>query len=251
MTSRWEEDPSKIRKGKIMMNFNDLTIDEKKDTAITESRSFSAEWCRADIDEMVDEYAKEYVTMSRDFCDMWTPEDLAAYLYEEVEKATKTWTDDDELALSELDSLLAYEMDDEDDHEDVVEEWTEWLVLAGELERVDSNPGGPGVWAWCPDHRAEVPGCDQPIDSMDEARRIFDAYDPLGLWFSKRHAEAQAGEDPRIWRRYEVDLVCQTCSRDSDGLISVRDDAVRLSKSFDVDGDLAAQTLIRTILSNI
>ena len=188
--------------------------------------------------------------MSRDFCDMWTPEDLAAYLYEEVEKATKAWTDDDELALSELDSLLAYEMDEEDDHEDVVEEWTEWLVLAGELERVDTGDGAP-VWAWCPDHRAEVPGCDQPIDSIDEARRIFDAYDPLGLWFSKRHAEAQAGEDPQIWRRFEVDLVCQTCSRDSDGLISVRDDAVRLSKSFDVDGDLAAQTLIRTILSNI
>lgn len=246
---------------------DDMRMGEDEDDPITESRSFAAQWCRGecpeidlptprrvydDIDEMVDEYAEDYVKMHQDFCGMWTPEELAAFLYDEVEKAAETWTDDDELALSELDSLLAYKMDDEDDHEDIVEEWTEWLVLAGELERVDTgDSAADAVWAWCPDHRAELPGSDKPIDSLDDARRIFDAYDPLGLWFSKRHAEAMAGEDPKIWRRYEVDLVCQTCTRDADGLISVRDDAVRLSKDFDVDGDVAAQALISSILPHI
>lgn len=246
---------------------DDMRMGEDEDDPITESRSFAAQWCRGecpeidlptprgvydDIDEMVDEYAEDYVKRSQDFCGMWTPEELAAFLYDEVEKAAETWTDDDELALSELDSLLAYKMDDEDDHEDIVEEWTEWLVLAGELERVDTGASASdAVWAWCPDHRAELPGSDKPIDSLDDARRIFDAYDPLGLWFSKRHIEAMAGEAPKIWRRYEVDLVCQTCTRDADGLISVRDDAVRLSKDFDVDGDVAAQALISSILSHI
>lgn len=197
-------------------------------------------------------YEAEYDDLRHECGDAWTPDEVAEYLYEHVDQMTSQWTDEDEQALDDLHAVWAYEMDDEDDHEDIVEEWTEWLVLAGELERIDTGDDlTPAIWAWCPDHRAELPGSDQPIDSLDEARRIFDAFDPMGLWFSKRHAEAQAGETPRIWRRYEVDLVCQTCSRDSDGLISVRDDAVRLSKDFDVDGDAAAQALISSILSHI
>lgn len=206
----------------------------------------------AGIEETVQMYEDEYDDLRHECGEAWTPDEVAEYLYEQVEKVTSEWTDDDEQALDDMHALWAYEMDDEDDHEDIVEEWTEWLVLVGELERIDTGDDlTRAVWAWCPDHRAELPGSDQPIDSLDEARRIFDAYDPMGLWFSKRHAEAQAGKTPRIWRRYEVDLVCQTCTRDADGLISVRDDAVRLSKEFDVDGDAAAQALISSILSHI
>lgn len=233
-------------------------------------RSFADEWMRgecpevdlpaaevidatiAGIEETIQMYEDEYDDLRHECGEAWTPDEVAEFLYEQVDQMTSQWTDEDEQALDDLHAVWAYEMDDEDDHEDIVEEWTEWLVLAGELERIDTGDDmTPAVWAWCPDHRAELPGSDQPIDSLDEARRIFDAFDPMGLWFSKRHAEAQAGEEPRIWRRYEVDLVCQTCSRDSDGLISVRDDAVRLSKDFDVDGDAAAQALISSILSHI
>jgi len=234
------------------------------------ARSFADEWMRcecpevdlpaaevieatiAGIEETVQMYEDEYDDLRHDCGEAWTPDEVAEYLYAQVDQMTSQWTDDDEQTLDNLHALWAYEMDDEDDHEDIVEEWTEWLVLAGELERIDTGDDiSHAVWAWCPNHRAELPGSDQPIDSLDEARQIFDAYDPMGLWFSKRHEEAQAGEEPRIWRRFEVDLVCQTCTRDADGLISVRDDAVRLSKDFDVDGDKAAQALISSILSHI
>lgn len=166
--------------------------------------------------------------------------------------ALDDWTDEDEKALSDLHSLWAYEYDDDDAEEALADEWTEWLVLAGELERVDSgDEQATPVWAWCPDWRAELPGSDKPFAHLDDAKAVFDAYDPMGLWFTKRHIEAMAGEEPQLWRRYEVDLVCQTCSRDADGIISVRDDAVRLSKTFDVDSDEAARTLIASILSHI
>ena len=233
-------------------------------------RSFADEWMRGEcpeidlpvadvidatingIEETIQMYEDEYDDLRHECGEAWTPDEVAEYLYEHVDQVVSQWTDEDEQALDDMHALWAYEMDDEDDHEDIVEEWTEWLVLAGELERIDTGDDlTRAVWAWCPDHRAELPGSDQPIDSLDEARRIFDAFDPMGLWFSKRHAEAQAGETPRIWRRYEVDLVCQTCTRDADGLISVRDDAVRLSKDFDVDGDAAAQALISSILSHV
>jgi hypothetical protein len=228
-------------------------------------RSFADEWMRGEcpeidlptsesIEEDLARYEAEYDDL-RDECgdEAWTPDEVAAYLYEQVEQATSGWTDEDELALDEFASLLAYEMDEDDeDGDDIVDEWHEWLVLAGELERIDSgDEHATPVWAWCPDHRAELPGADDPISHLDEAKRIFDAYDPMGLWFAKRHAEAMAGEEPQLWRRYEVDLVCQTCTRDSDGIIAVRDDAVRLSKDFDVDGDAAAQALISSILSHI
>lgn len=228
------------------------------------ARSFADEWMRGEcpdidlpasesIEEDLERYEAEYDDL-RDECgdEAWTPDEVAAYLYEQVEQATSGWTDEDELALDEFASLLAYEMDDDDEDDDIVDEWHEWLVLAGELERIDSgDEHSTPVWAWCPDHRAELPGADDPISHLDEAKRIFDAYDPMGLWFAKRHAEAMAGEEPQLWRRYEVDLVCQTCTRDSDGIIAVRDDAVRLSKDFDVDGDAAAQALISSILSHI
>ena len=236
-------------------------------------RSFADEWMRgetteadtpdvavtdetiAGIEETIQMYEDEYDDLRHECGEAWTPDEVAEYLYAQVDQMTSQWTDDDEKALEDLHALWAYEMDDDDDDDDdddIVEEWTEWLVLAGELERIDTGDDiSHAVWAWCPDHRAELPGSDKPIDSLDEARRIFDAYDPMGLWFSRRHDEAQSGEEPRIWRRFEVDLVCQTCTRDSDGLISVRDDAVRLSKDFDVDGDKAAQALISSILSHI
>lgn len=212
------------------------------------------------IEETIDMYADEYDDLRYECGDeAWTPDEVAEYLYEQVEKESekllspqhREWSDEDERALSEFASLLADDVWD-DESDDIVEEWHEWIVLAGELERIDSGSDrAAAVWAWCPDHRAELPGSDSPMRSLEEARRVFDAYDPLGLWFAKRHAEVQAGEDPQIWRRYEVDLVCQTCSRDADGLISVRDDAVRLSKDFDVDGDTAAQALISSILAHI
>lgn len=222
-----------------------MTVDESDDIRMDDedlpTRSFTETWClpRSVSEDDMETEAGEALT----------PDEIAAMLYDRVDGLAHQWTDDDQKALDEMDALWAFEMDD-DSEPDVVDEWTEWLVLAGELERIDTGDGSP-IWAWCPDHRAELPGADDPISSFDEAQRIFDAYDPLGLWFAKRHAESMAGEEPQIWRRFEVDLVCQTCSRDSDGLISVRDDAVRLSKEFDVDGDMAAQTLIKAILSHI
>lgn len=205
----------------------------------------------AELEADLDQYEAEYDELRHISGEAFTPDEVAEMLYEQVDQMTSQWTEEDEKALDEFGALIAYEADDDDDEmADIVDEWTEWLVLAGELERIDTGDGSP-VWAWCPDHRAELLGADRPMAHVDDARALFDSYDPLGLWFSKRHAEAQAGEEPQIWRRYEVDLVCQTCVRDADGLIAVRDDSVRLSKEFDIDGDVAAQALISSILSHI
>lgn len=222
------------------------------------------------IDDQVERYADEYENLDDELDDVWEAAEIQDHLYrqacEELIKLSKPelesttgvcphtseWADEDEKALCDLHSLWAYEFDDDDADEMLGDEWTEWLVLAGELERVDSgDEQTTPVWAWCPDWRAELPGSDCPFSHLDDAKAVFDAYDPMGLWFSKRHVEAMTGEEPQLWRRYEVDLVCQTCTRDAAGLVSVRDDAVRLSKAFDVEGDKAAQALIASILSHI
>lgn len=148
--------------------------------------------------------------------------------------------------------LDAYDEDDDDealiDYDDTVEEWTEWAVIAGEMDVLTRSRGGHPVWTWVPDHRAEVPGTGRTYHELDAAREVFDLIDPMGAWLSLRCREARDEKALQLGRRFEVDLVCQTVRRSATGIESVRDEAVRLTKGFDIDRDEYAQQLLRDIV---
>lgn len=190
-----------------------------------------------------------YTTLAhtRYVCDqLLSTHDLYAHLDDE-------WTQDDEDALREHDSLIAYEDPTDDDIEaaaavlsDDVSEWVEWIVISGELERVTED--GQTIWVRVPNRAGGVDGEDVDM-TQEDAAEIFDALDPMSLWFQARFDESQRGETPSIARRYEVEMVCQVCSVDEEtGIVCVRDDVMSRRKSFDVCDDTAAQRLCEALL---
>lgn len=192
-----------------------------------------------------------YTTLAhtRYVCDqLLSTHDLYARLDDDDE-----WTQDDEDALREQESLIAYDDPTDNDIEaaaavlsDDVSEWVEWIVLSGELERVTED--GQTIWVRVPNRAGGVDGEDVDM-TQEEAAEIFDALDPMSLWFQERFAESQRGETPSIARRYEVELVCQVCSVDEEtGIVCVRDDVMSRRKSFDVCDDTAAQRLCEALL---
>lgn len=159
------------------------------------------------------------------------------------------WTEDDEHALRDEESLIAYEDPTDDDIISAgksFSEWTEWMVLSGEMERIDTD--GESIWVRVPNRTGGVCGEDAEM-IQEDAERLFEELDPMQLWFQQRYAESQRGETPSISRRWEVELVCQVCSVDEDtGIVCVRDDAMSRRKSFDVCDDSAAQRLCDALL---
>lgn len=154
--------------------------------------------------------------------------------------------------------------DDDDEDADCVEEWTEWVVLAGEQEELTFDAGGDllrgypqmitnlmrevgRAWTWVPTTSQEVPGSG-PFLSRDDALEVFESYDPFLCWIENRKREVADGLPLELDRRFEVSLVCQTVRRSEDGLESVRDDSVSMSKSFDITRDEKAKRLLRHVL---
>lgn len=171
----------------------------------------------------------------------------------------RTWQPEDEAALNDHNALLAIPVTSMSDDEIAVaaecltkssSSWTEWIVLSGELDRIDTNTDTP-TWAWIPNSSGGVSGEDTPM-SQDQATKIFDEIDPMGVWFRKRWNEARAGKKIELERKFEVELICQVCSVDEDsGIVCVRDDIMTRKKSFDINGDKTAQILCAALLANI
>jgi len=147
---------------------------------------------------------------------------------------------------------------DAEDDADRVEEWTEWFVFAGEQEELRFDSAGDS-WRWCPQMEVgrawtwvltpfgEVPGAG-PFLSRDDALEVFESFDPFLCWIENRKREITEDLPLELDRRFEVCLACQTVRRSEDGLESVRDDSVSLSKSFDITRDEKAKRLLRHVL---
>ena len=161
------------------------------------------------------------------------------------------WTQEDENALEEFGGLLCYNPDEDDDLDGTFSEWTEWVVLSGEMEALAFTSSGHPIWGWMLDEEtAEIPGYEYSYADRDDAKRIFDEIDPMGSWFGRRVAEAKRGETLNLERCFQVELVCQTIRRDANGTESVRDDSVRLVKCFHIYDDVPAQVLVKSLVEH-
>lgn len=161
-----------------------------------------------------------------------------------------------EKILRETYEYLSHNDDDED--ADCVEEWTEWIVLAGEQEELRFDSAGDS-WRWCPDMEvgrawhgvhttSEKVPWSGPFLYRDDALQFFNSYDPFLGWIENRKREVAEDLPLELDRRFEVCLVCQTIRRSEDGLEIIRDDSESLSKSFDITRDEKAKRLLRHVL---
>lgn len=158
-----------------------------------------------------------------------------------------TWSDEDKRALALLHEI--WTDDDADDDEVLDDDWAEWLVICGEQEELAFDDDSAPAWVWVPTRRSEVAGADHPFLSRDDALKVFNNTDPFVLWMGRRIDEVASGREMELDRRFEVDLVCQIVSRTADGIESVRDDSVSMSKSFDITHDGKAQRLLKNLFA--
>lgn len=165
--------------------------------------------------------------------------------------------DDYERILRDTYERFSSHNDDNYDEEDNrFDEWTEWFVFAGEKEELSfysdiimlASGMAPGrAWTWVLTPFGEVPGAG-PFLSRDDALEVFESFDPFLCWIENRKREIAEDLPLELDRRFEVCLVCQTVRRSADGLESVRDDSVSMSKSFDITRDDKAKRLLRHVL---
>ena len=166
--------------------------------------------------------------------------------------------DDYERILRETYEDLSHNDDDDDDDDGRVDEWTEWIVLAGEQEELRFDSAGDS-WRWCPDMEvgrawhgvhttSEKVPWSGPFLYRDDALQFFNSYDPFLGWIENRKREVAEDLPLELDRRFEVCLVCQTIRRSEDGLEIIRDDSESLSKSFDITSDEKAKRLLRHVL---
>lgn len=163
--------------------------------------------------------------------------------------ACMSMSEDEKRALALLNEIWAYN-DDEDDAEAFEDSWTEWVVLCGEQEELTFDEDCAPAWVWVPTRRkSDVAGVDHPFLSRDDAIKVFDDMDPFVMWMGRRLDEVASGKEMELDRRFEVELVCQNVSRTADGIESVRDDSVSMSKSFDITHDGKAQRLLKNLFA--
>lgn len=223
---------------------SDIDDTEDDDWKMSDRMSPTLAECEAETREMHDDFTQDLPDLFFNL-DPDDPADRDAY----------------EKILRETYEYLSH---NDDDDADCVEEWTEWIVLAGEQEELTFDAGGDlwrgypqmiadlmqevgRAWTWVPTASGEVPGSG-PFLSRDDALEVFESYDPFLCWIENRKMEFADDLPLELDRRFEVCLVCQTVRRSEDGLESVRDDSVSMSKSFDITRDEKAKRLLRHVL---